>query len=155
KMKLQEDIVSPGDGKTPGLVEAFKNQLFWQNVAAQVLGGLKDESAVEPLLKVMLDPAKADIQATAALALVKIGKPAVTRTIKVLQDQDADLAAYSAARVQKATGAKELPKDKPHIATAGIVLGLMGRPETVEPMIGAIKAAKDDGTRAVLAREIA
>jgi hypothetical protein len=155
KMKLQDDITLPGDGKNPEAVEAYRNQLFWQPTAAQLLGELKDESAVEPLLKVMLDPAKADVQTTAVLALVKIGKPAVARTVKLLSDQDNDLAAYCAARTQRATGAKEPPKDKPHIATAAIVLGVLGRPETLDPMIAAIKATKDDGQRAILAREIA
>jgi HEAT repeat protein len=155
KMKLQTDIESPGDGKVPDAVERFRNELFWQTTSAQLLGELRDESAVEPLLKVMLDPAKADVQSTAALALVKIGKPAAARTIKLLTDQDPGLAAYCAARVQKATGAKEAPKDKPHLPTAALVLGVLGRPEALEAMIGAMKATKEDSTRAILAREIA
>ncbi|HEX7671326.1 MAG TPA: HEAT repeat domain-containing protein [Polyangiaceae bacterium] len=155
KMKLQEDIEPPGDGKDPGAVDKYRNALFWQTTSAQLLGELKDQSAVEPLMKVMLDPRKADVQSTAALALVKIGKPAAARAIKLLADQDPDLAAYSAARVQKATGAKEAPKDKPHLQTAALVLGVMGRPEALDPMIAALKAAKDDPTRAIIAREIA
>jgi len=154
KMKLQDDITPPGDGKSPELVENFKNELFWQTTSAQLLGEIKDDSAVEPLLKVMLDPAKADVQMTAVLALVKIGKPAVARTIKLLADQDADLASYCAARVQRATGAKEPPKDKPHLATAALVLGALGRPETLDAMVSAIKTTKDETTRAILAREI-
>jgi HEAT repeat protein len=155
KMKLEPDIVPPGDGKDPSAVENFRNQQYWQTVSAQLLGELKDESAVEPLLKVMLDPAKADVQATAALALVKIGKPAMTRTVKLLTDQDPNLAAYSLARVQKAAGAKEPPKDKPYVQTAAVVLGLMGRPEALDAMIGALKNAKDEPTRAIIARELA
>jgi hypothetical protein len=155
KMKLQDDIEPPGDGKDPNAVDKYRNALFWQTTSAQLLGELKDQSAVEPLLKVMLDPRKADVQATAALALVKIGKPAASRAIKLLSDQDPDLAAYAVARVQKATGAKEAPKDKPHIATAALVLGVMGRAEALDPMITALKGTKDDPTRAILAREIA
>lgn len=154
KLKLQPEITPPGDGKNPEVLERYRNELFWQTTSAQLLGELKDESAVEPLLKVMLDPAKADVQATAALALVKIGKPAAARAIKILSDQDQDMAAYCAARVQKATGSKEPPKDKPHIATAAIVLGAMGRPETLDAMIAAVKATKDDSTRAIIAREL-
>jgi hypothetical protein len=155
KMKLQSDIEPPRDNKDPEAVERFRNELFWQTTSAQLLGEIKDDSAVEPLLKVMFDPAKADVQTTAALALVKIGKPAAARAIKILNDQDPDMAAYCAARVQKATGAKEVPKDKPHIATAALVLGVLGRPEAIDPMIAAIRATKDEATRAVLAREIA
>ena len=153
--KLDGEMVRPADAKSPEMVDKFKNELFWQTAAAQVLGELKSEAAVEPLLKVMLDPSKADVQTTAVLALVKIGKPAVAKTVKVLQDQDPTLASYSLGRVQKLTGAKELPKNKPYIATAALVLGVMGRPETLEPMIAALKAAKDEGDRAVIAREIA
>ncbi|HEX4473461.1 MAG TPA: HEAT repeat domain-containing protein [Polyangiaceae bacterium] len=155
KSKLDADIVPPGDGKDPTVLERFRNEQYWQTVAAQLLGELKDESAVEPLIKVMLDPAKADVQATAALALVKIGKPAAARAVKLLSDQDPTLAAYSIARVQKATGAKEVPKDKPYISTAAVILGVMGRPETLDAMVTALKAASDESTRAIIAREIA
>jgi HEAT repeat protein len=155
KTKLDTEITPPGDGKAPEAVDKFKNELFWQTTSAQLLGELKDQSAVEPLLKVMLDPSKGDVQATAVLALVKIGKPAVARSVKLLQDQDPDLATYSLARWQKYTGAKETPKDKPYIATAALVLGTMGRPETLDVMVAALKTAKDEGNRAVLAREVA
>ena len=155
KMKLQSEIEPPGDGKSPDLVNRFRNELFWQTTSAQLLGELKDESAIEPLLKVMFDPAKADVQMTAVLALVKIGKPAAARTLKILADQDADMAAYAAAKVQKATGSKEPPKDKPHIATAALVLGAMGRPETLDAMVTALKGTKEESTKAVLAREVA
>jgi hypothetical protein len=155
KTKLQSDIVPPRDAKSPEAVEAFKNELFWQTTAAQLLGEIKDESAVEPLMKVMLDPAKADVQATAALALVKIGKPAAARALKLLEDQDPGLAAYSVSRVQKASGAKDAPTTKPYIQTAAIVLGVLGRPETLEPMIAALKSAHDLPTKAIIARELA
>lgn len=155
KMKLEPEIVPPGDGKDPERLERFRNEQFWQTVAAQLLGELKDQSAVDPLLKAMLDPAKADVAQSAALALIKIGKPAVGPTLKILADQDPNLSAFALARVQKATGAKEPPKDKPYIATAAVVLGAMGRPETLDAMVNALKAAKDDATRAIIAREIA
>src|SRR5204862_6795830 len=44
---------------------------------------------------------------------------------------------------------------KPCIATAAVVLGAMGRPETLDAMVNALKNAKDDATRAIVAREIA
>ena len=103
----------------------------------------------------MLDPAKADVQPTAVLALVKIGRPAAARAVKLLNDQDPDLAAYCAARVQRATGSKDVPKDKPHIAIAAVILGSMGRPDTLDAMVAAVGTQKDESTRAVIAREIA
>lgn len=155
KLKLQPEIAPPTDAKDPSAVERYRNELFWQTTSAQLLGELKDETAVEPLLKIMLDPAKADVQATAVLALVKIGKPAAERTKKILADQDPDMAAYCAARTQKATNAKEPPKDKPHIPTAAVILGAMGRSDTLDAMIAAVGAEKDASNRAVIAREIA
>jgi len=152
KTKLAEEI-EPADGKNPDSVNKFKNQLFWQTTSAQLLGELKDESAIEPLIKVMLDPTKADVQPTAVLALVKIGKPAAARAAKILADQDPDMAAYCAARVKAAT--KEAPKDKPHIAIAAVILGSMGRPDSLDAMITASRATKDESTRAVIARELA
>ncbi|HEX3593860.1 MAG TPA: HEAT repeat domain-containing protein [Polyangiaceae bacterium] len=155
KTKLQDDITPPTNSKDPSAVETFRNQLFWQTTSAQLLGEIKDESAVEPLLKVMLDPAKADVQATAALALVKIGKPAAARAVKLLTDQDPALAAYCAARVQKANGGKDAPTNKPHIQTAALVLGVLGRPDSLDPMIATLNGTKDSATRAIIAREIA
>lgn len=155
KTKLQQDIVTPTNSKDPTAVDTFRNQLFWQTTSAQLLGEIKDESAVEPLLKVMLDPAKADVQATAALALVKIGRPAAARTVKLLTDQDQDLATYGLARAQKASGASSAPTNKPYQQTAAVVLGILGRPETLDPMINTLKSTKDVVTRAILAREIA
>ncbi|MBM4361770.1 MAG: HEAT repeat domain-containing protein [Deltaproteobacteria bacterium] len=155
RMKLAADIERPADGKDAAAVEKFKNELFWQNTAAQLLGELRDESAVEPLVKIMLDPAKADIQATAVLALVKLGKPAAQRVIKIVQDQDPDMASFAAVRVQRATGAKEAPKDRPHLATGALILGVMGRSEAVEPLTAALADTKlDEVTRAVMAREL-
>ncbi len=155
KSKLQDDIVPPGDGKDPNAVDQFKNELFWQTTSAQLLGELKDDSAIEPLLKIMLDPAKADVQPTAVLALVKIGKPAAARAMKLLADQDPDLAAYCIARVQKVTGSKDPPKDKPYIGIAAVILGSMGRPDTLDAMVTAVHDTKDASTRAIIAREIA
>lgn len=155
KMKLEPDIEPPKDTKDPDAVNKYRNQLFWQTTAAQLLGEIKDATAVDHLLKVMLDPAKADVQATAVLAMVKIGKPAMDRAVKLLNDQDAAMASFAAARMQKATGAKEAPKDKPHIATAALILGVMGRKEAIDPMIAALKSAKEDVNKAVIARELA
>ncbi len=98
-----------------------------------MLGEIQAPEAVEPLLKVMLDPAKGDVQATAVLALVKIGKPAVERTVKILDGSDEKLVAFHLRRIKEVTKAKEAPKDNPEVATAALVLGTIGRPEALQP----------------------
>lgn len=155
KKKLEPEITPPQNAKEKSQVDKFRDELFWQTTSAQLLGEIKDESAIEPLLKVMLDPSKADVQATAVLALVKIGKPAADRTIKILKDQDPAMASYAAARTQRASGAKEPPKDKPHIQVAALILGVMGRQDTLPQMIEALKTTKDETTKSIIAREIA
>jgi hypothetical protein len=153
--KLEPEIERPQSGAEPAEVDKFRNELFWQTTAAQLLGEIKDETAVEPLMKVMLDPAKADVQTTAVLALAKIGKPAVDRALKILNDQDQAMATFAAARYQKATGSKEAPKDKPHVATAALVLGVIGHKDALAPMVSALKNAKEESTKAIIARELA
>ncbi|HEX2878712.1 MAG TPA: hypothetical protein VHO25_04170, partial [Polyangiaceae bacterium] len=118
------------------------------------LGEIGDTAAIEPLLKVLLDPAKGDVHTTALLALVKIGKPSLDPAVKLLSGQDTKLTEYSAARYKRATGAPQLPKDKPHVQTAAVVLGMLGRGEAVQPLAAALNAAQEDGTKALLAREI-
>jgi HEAT repeat protein len=146
--------VPPKDAKEASAVEKYRDQLFWQTTAAQLLGEIQDQTAIEPLLKVMFDPAKADVQATAILALVKIGPPAVQRTVKILKDQDEAMAAYAASKYQKAFDMKEAPKNKPHIATAAVILGTIGRSEALAPMMEALDSTKDETNKAVIAREI-
>src|SRR3712207_6855281 len=51
-----------------------------------------------------------DVQATALLALVKIGKPSVDQTVKLLKGQNDNLSSFAARRVKEVSGAKELPK---------------------------------------------
>lgn len=65
------------------------------------------------------------------------------------------MALHAAARTQKATGAKEPPKDKPHIATAALILGVIGRQDAISPMIAAAQGTKDETVRAIIARELA
>ena len=123
--KLEAELKRPSgdDAKKPDKIEDYKNQLFWQTSAAQILGEIGDPKAVDPLIKVLLDPAKVDVHATAVLALVKIGKPATERAIQILRDKDPKMAEFAAIRTKKATGAKQAPTDKPHVRMAAIILG--------------------------------
>ena len=152
---LEKEVTRPENAKDKDGIEKYRDQLFWQTTSAQVLGEIEAAEAVEPLMKVMLDPSKADVAATAILALVKIGKPAVDAATKLLSAEPTDkLAAYNLTRIKEATKAKEPPKDKPYVATAAIILGTIGRPEALPAMISALDKADNDTNRAVIAREM-
>lgn len=151
---LDAEIVRPEGDKDKDKIDPYRDQLFWQTTSAQVLGELQSAEAVEPLMKAMLDPSKADVQLTAILALVKIGKPAAERAIKVLDGSDEKLIAFCLRRIKEVTKAKEESKDKPYIQTAALVLGTIGRAEATQPMLDALKKADKDATKAVIAREI-
>ncbi len=150
---LDADIVLPKGAGDKDKIDPYRDQLFWQTTAAKLLGELKDPAAVDPLLKVMLDPAKADVQMTALLALVKIGKPVLPEAIKLLKGENDKLKAFATRR------AKETGAEKVHVeayqTTAALILGTMGRPEAIAPMVEMIKNTKNEGTKALLAREIA
>ncbi len=151
---LAAEIKPPKNAKDHDAIDSYRDELFWQTTAAQVLGELKDPSAVEPLMKVMLDPSKGDVQATAVLALVKIGQPAVDAATKLLQDKDDKLSAFALRRIKEVTGAKQEPKNKPYIQTAALILGTIGRPSGLQPMIDALQSEKNEVNKAVIAREI-
>ena len=152
---LDAPIERPESAKDKDKIDPYRDQLFWQTTSAQVLGEMAAAEAVEPLMKIMFDPAKADVQATAVLAMVKIGKPASDAAIKVLNGSDDKMIAFSNRRIKEVTKAKEDPKDSPHIATAALILGTIGRADAVQPMLDALKKADKDVARAVIARELA
>ena len=150
---LEAEMVAPKTAKDKDLIDPYRDQQFWQNVAAESLGRIGDPAAIEPLLKVLLDPAKGDVQVTAVLALVKLGKPAADATVKLLQGQNEPLATFGARRIKEVTGTEA--KGKPYVATAALILGTIGRSETIGPMVEALKAETDDSNKAVIARELA
>lgn len=135
-------------------VDPFRAQQFWQVTAAQVLGELKDPAAVEPLIKVLLTPAKGSIGTTALLGLVKIGKPSVDRAVKMLSESD-PLVAFHKKEIQKATDAREEPKGNPSLSIAAAVIGLTGRPEGIDPLVRVLGTKIEDSDKALIARELA
>ena len=60
-------------------INVLKDEFYWQITCVEILGRLESVKAIEPLIKVLLSPIKADAQATAIYALIKIGKPAMSR----------------------------------------------------------------------------
>ncbi len=155
KVMLDADIVAPKDSKDSAKVDEFRDQLFWQTTAALLLGEIRDATAVESLMKVFFDPIKVDVQPTAILAMVKIGKPALDAAVKVLKEEDKKMVDFALARDQKFSGAKEPSKDKPYLQRAAILVGTIGRAEGAQPMMAALKGADKDIPRAILARELA
>jgi len=150
--KLEAPMTPPGP-KDKEVADDFRDQLFWQTTAAEVLGRLGDAQAVPVLMKVMLDPAKGNVQATAALALVKLGKPASDAATKLLKGEDENLVAFYKKRVKDLGG--EEPKGNPTVQTAAVILGTIGRQDALPAMLEVLKNEKDDVTKALIARELA
>ncbi len=150
--KLEAEITPPKSDKDKDLIDPYRDQLFWQTTSAELLGRIGDAQAVDPLLKVMLDPSKADVQTTALLALVKLGKPTVETATKLLEGKADKLIAFNARRIKEITG-KDV-QGTPYVGTAALVLGTTGRADAAPALIAAVGSEKDAPTRAVLAREL-
>jgi hypothetical protein len=128
---LRVDMVPPRSDRDQALIDPFRNQVFWQVTASQVLGLLGDAQAVAPLLEVMLDPAKAELQSSALLALIKLGRPSVDAAARLLAG-----------------------KDETQRSVAALVLGASGRPDAAAPILQALEAEKSPTQRALLARAL-
>ena len=151
---MEADIVLPKGGNDKDRVDPYRDQLFWQTTAAKLLGALKDAAAVDPLMKVMLDPAKADVQLTALLALVKIGKPVLPEAIKLLKGENEKLKAFYVRRA-KETGNDKNGEEDASQKIAALILGTLGRSEAIAPMVAVLKTIKGDANKAIIARELA
>ena len=147
--RLGQEITPPTKDKST--VSPYQDELFWQTTAAQLLGVIGDPQAVDPLLKVMLDPNKGDVQATALLALVKLGKPTVEAASKLIAGKG-DLVAFAMRRIKEISGKD--PQGTPYVGTAALVLGTTGRADATSTLVAALGAEKDASTKAVIAREL-
>jgi hypothetical protein len=156
-IQMIEVQVTPPNDKDKSSFDDWKDQIVWQDTAAKVLGKIGDPSAVEPLIKVMLDPTKGmteftTVQITAASALIKIGKPAADAAAKLLKSDYEKLQTFQLRRIREVTGSDE--KGKPWVQTGAIILGTIGRQDSIPVMVEAMKNEKDDPTKAVIAREL-
>jgi PBS lyase HEAT-like repeat-containing protein len=147
------ELPQPGE-QSKEKVSDFRNQQFWQTTAVQLLGTIGDPAGVDPLLKVMLDPAKGGLQTDAAISLVKLGKPAVARATQLLQSEDKELVDYAALRARKAAGSAIPPSDAPHVRAAAIVLGTIGHASAAPALIAVLDKERNETNQAVLLREI-
>ncbi len=149
--------VTPPNDKDKSSFDEWKDQIVWQDTATKVLGKIGDPAAIEPLMQVILDPTKGvteftSVQGTAALALVKIGKPAADAAIKLLKSDYEKLQSFELRRIREVTGSDE--KGKPWVQKAAIILGSIGRQDSIPAMVEAMKSEKDDSTKAVIASEL-
>lgn len=156
---LGRPMADPHTAKTKeqarDMVDPFRDEQFWQVTAAQVLGELRDAEAVEPLLRMLLEPSKGSVATTSLLALVKIGKPSVDRAMKILDGSDTKLIDFHKEAVKKATDAKEAPSGNPALSIAAAVIGMAGRQEGIAPMIKILESDASDADKAIVARELA
>lgn len=151
--KIEAEVTRPGPAqkKDKDAIEDYMDQQFWQTTAAALLGKIGDPAAVEPLIKIILDPAKVDFQPTAMVALIELGKPATDAAVKLLKGQNEKLESYCQRRI-KDTGGDA--KGKPCVQSAAIILGSIGRADAVGPMVEVLKGENDDATKALIAREL-
>lgn len=147
-------VVDPKSKDVEAMKEV-KDKTYQVITAGQLLGELRAASAVQPLLKVILDPTKQGAANDSLLALTKIGKPAVDETIKLLENKSPELAEFHKKQVQKAQKLSKPPEGDPHVRQAAIVLGGIGHPAAIQPMINAVSKAKEDSERAVLLTALA
>jgi hypothetical protein len=151
---LAAPIVVPTSRRDTERVDAYRNQLFWQATAAELLGGLRDREAAEPLLRVLLDPTKDDVALTARLALVRIGRLAVSPTIELLEGKNAALEQFRRERVRAVISPDPSPEQASVVPTASLVLGSIGRAEALPALLHALDVEKSESIRAQIAREM-
>jgi HEAT repeat protein len=145
---LERPIVLPRRSDDVAAINQYRDELFWQTTAAEGLGRIGRPEAVKPLLRLMLDPSKADVQATALLGLVKLGRPTIDAAADLASGRDAGLVQLHRERVGQATD------DESHVRVAAVVLGTTGRRDAVDPLLTALSSAKRPVTRATIAREL-
>jgi hypothetical protein len=153
--KLEEPIVRPRSAADRHLIDPYRDQLFWQATAAEVLGRLGDESSVRPLLKVLLDPSKGDVARTALWATTKLGEPTVGAASLLLEEQDEELIRFSQERAREVLAPDTPSVDRHHAHIAAMVLGFSGRRDAAPTMLETLAKERDSVLRAVIAREIA
>lgn len=134
--------------KDPNAVNDYKDALYQTVTAVQLLGEAKSAAAVEPLIKIVLDPVRVDAGNEALLALTKIGKPAAELAVQLLEGKLPALQEFQKKQIQKKGNLQAPPAGDLHLAPASMILGAIGRPEGVAPLTKAIADAKEDGDKA-------
>jgi len=146
--RLNRPIERP-EGGDAAKVTAYQNELFWQTTSAQLLGELRDSSAIKPLFKAVMTPAKADVAGTASSALLKIGKDAVPVLVDILTGKDEEIRDYA---ISISGGNPE--QASMYVSHAAVMLGGIGHPDATAPMLEALSSARSESTKAVIARAL-
>jgi len=153
--KLDPPMELPAQGEQDkAKVSDFRNQQFWQTTSAQLLGVIGDPKGIDALFRVLMEPGKANVQPDAYVSLVKIGKPAVARSIQVLQGQDKELVELAANKARKASGVVLPPSDAPHVRIAAVALGTIGHASAAPALIQALQSSENETNKAVILREL-
>jgi len=132
-------------------IEKYRNEQFWQVVSAEVLGNIRSKAAVRPLFIALLDPNKADVAATAIMALVKIGPDANPFLLRALRGGN------HALEKRAAIIAGDPRKGRARVVrSTALVLGTMGRKDGGAALLQTLQHGSHDAlTRVIVAREIA
>ncbi len=127
--KLIDTVQRPMDTND---MKSAQVEVYWQSVAAEILGDLKAAAAVKPLLKVLLTSSKekSPVPGVALVSLVKMGKLSLQPAIDLLTGKDAELVAYA-----KQQAGSDSSKQNWYINQAASLLGGIGRAEAMQPMI--------------------
>jgi len=152
--KMLQAEIPPLDPKVKDSLGKVKNEVYWQTVAALLLGEIKDAEAVEPLMRIVLDPLKGNVATTAVLALVKIGDPAINAAIKLMKGEDKKLADFHLAKLKESQKLKEVPKDQPYVWMAAVMLGTAGNAKAASAMMEVLKSNEQEQNRAVILDEM-
>lgn len=133
-------------------IDPYRDELFWQITAAQILGEIRSERAVRPLFEILLDPSKGDIATTALLALVKIGEPAVRVAENAILGKDPELESFAETAREQATWAT--PETKGLVPGLAAFLGMSSIPSSEVALLRALSVAKTPQERALILREL-
>jgi len=137
------------------------NQVYWQVTAAEILGNLKSNKAVKPLIKVVLSPFKANVATTAINALIKIDKPALDAAVALMHGEDTELKDYATEEAKRAAedrGDKWEKKvkeagEQAYLNNAIVIVGNIGTQDALAPMMKAIDEG-DKVTKSLVAAEL-
>lgn len=146
--EASEMLAAPLDPN--GDLRAFRDQLHWQRTAARVLGRLRRQSAVEPLLRVALDPQKHDVAPAAIEAASNIGTPAAAAARAVLAGEHESLLAHAADRYRNArekdiADVVDRTADDVRITQATLVVVAVGRAEGTDAALDGLTRADPIG----------
>jgi hypothetical protein len=147
--RVARPLEKPAGASDGAKTKAYQNELFWQTTSAEVLGEMRDATAIKALLKVLLDPAKSDVAPAALFGILRIGREAVPVLLDVLAGKDAELVELSKSKAAGNGG-----NAKAYVAAAAWALGEVGRVEARDALVRTVKAADNDPNRAALARAL-